>query len=80
MPHLNDFFFTCGFPQFLQPGSACYMLHAGLLLGLFDPEDGGDTFLKNVSVLSTDYMALYGTLDSHCCENFKSHIRISYSL
>jgi hypothetical protein len=35
-----------------KPG--CYLLHAGFLLGLFfDPEDGGDTFLRN------DYMALY---------------------
>jgi hypothetical protein len=30
----------------LLPGSACYLLHAGFLLGLFfDPEDGGDMFL-----------------------------------
>jgi hypothetical protein len=29
--------------------SACYLLHAGLLLGLFfDTEDGGDLFLRNV--------------------------------
>jgi hypothetical protein len=34
--------------------------HAGFLLGLlFDPEDGGDTFLRNVASLLTDYMALY---------------------
>jgi hypothetical protein len=26
--------------------SACYLIHAGFLLGLFfDPEDGGDMFL-----------------------------------
>jgi hypothetical protein len=32
--------------------------HAGFLLGLFDPEDGGDMFLRNVGRLSTDYTAL----------------------
>jgi hypothetical protein len=30
------------------------------LLGLFfDPEDGGDIFLRNVGEISTDYTALY---------------------
>jgi hypothetical protein len=29
------------------------------LLGLFDPEDGGDMFLQEVSWLSTNYMASY---------------------
>jgi hypothetical protein len=33
----------------LHVGSACYPLHAGFLLGIFfDPEDGGDMFLRNV--------------------------------
>jgi hypothetical protein len=37
-----------------------YALPASSFLGLFfDPEDGGDMFLRNVSLLSTDYMALY---------------------
>jgi hypothetical protein len=27
-------------------GEACF--HAGILLGLFDPEDGGDMFIGNV--------------------------------
>jgi hypothetical protein len=34
--------------------------YAGFLLSLyFDPEDGGDMFLRNVGCLSTDYTALY---------------------
>jgi hypothetical protein len=29
--------------------SVCYLLHAAFLFGLFfDPEDGGDIFLRNV--------------------------------
>jgi hypothetical protein len=42
------------------------MLDAGFFLGLFsDPEYGGDTFLRNVGWLSTDYMVLYPrSLDS----------------
>jgi hypothetical protein len=36
------------------------LFHTGLLLGLFfDPEDGGDIFLRNVVWLSTDYTTLY---------------------
>jgi hypothetical protein len=43
-----------------QPDSACYLLHAGSLLGLFfDPEDGGGVFFRNVGSFSTDYSALY---------------------
>jgi hypothetical protein len=33
--------------------------HAGILLGLFDPEDGSDKFLRNNGRFSTDYMMLY---------------------
>jgi hypothetical protein len=34
--------------------------HAGFLPGVFfDPEDGGNMFLRNVSCISTNYMALY---------------------
>jgi hypothetical protein len=41
-------------------GSACYLLHAGFMLGLiFDSEDGSDMFLQNVGQLSTHYTALY---------------------
>jgi hypothetical protein len=36
-----------------------YLLHASFLLGLFDPEDGGDIFLRNICLLSTDYTTLY---------------------
>jgi hypothetical protein len=32
---------------------------AGILLGLIDPEDGGDMFLGNVRWLSADYTVLY---------------------
>jgi hypothetical protein len=31
--------------------------HADILLSLFDPEDGGDIFLRYVGWLSTDYTA-----------------------
>jgi hypothetical protein len=32
--------------------------NVGILLSLFDPEDGDDIFLRNVGWLSTDYTAL----------------------
>jgi hypothetical protein len=41
-------------------GSACHLLLAGFLLELlFDPEDGGSTFLQNVSGHLPEYMALH---------------------
>jgi hypothetical protein len=40
--------------------AACYLLHAGFWLGLsFDPEVGGDMFLRNFGWHSTDYTVLY---------------------
>jgi hypothetical protein len=37
-----------------------HLLHAAFLLSLFfNPEDGDDTFLQNVSWLSMDYTVLY---------------------
>jgi hypothetical protein len=34
-------------------------IHSGFLLGFFfDPEDGGDIFLRKVYIFSTDYMTL----------------------
>jgi hypothetical protein len=40
--------------------SAHCLLHAGSLLGLlFNPEDGRDTFLRNVSLLSLGNKMLY---------------------
>jgi hypothetical protein len=36
------------------------MDYADFLLGLFyDPEDGGDMFLRNAGSLSTEYAGLY---------------------
>jgi hypothetical protein len=59
----------------LKVKSACYLLHAAFLLGLFfDPEDGDVMFLWNISWLSTCYMELYSrTLQNHHYENHKSY-------
>jgi hypothetical protein len=33
---------------YITPSSACYLLNAGVLSdSFFDPEDGGDMFLRN---------------------------------
>jgi hypothetical protein len=43
-----------------ETSSACYLCQVGFLLGLlFDPDDDGEIFLRNVGRLTTDYMALY---------------------
>jgi hypothetical protein len=40
--------------------SVVFLLHSGLLLGLlFNPQDGGDMFLRNVGLLSPGRTALY---------------------
>jgi hypothetical protein len=53
---------------------ACYMLHAGFLLGLFfDLEDRGDMFLRNVGCLS----GLHGVIsqDSELFESLPYRIK-----
>jgi hypothetical protein len=37
----------------------CYLLHVDLLGLLFDSEEGGDMFFQDLSLLATDYAALY---------------------
>jgi hypothetical protein len=47
-------------PKLLRHYGIATCFHAGFLLCLFfDPEDGGDMFLRNAGWLSTDYTALY---------------------
>jgi hypothetical protein len=41
-----------------NPSSACRLVNACFLFGLFNPEDGGDTFLRNVGGLIPKYMEL----------------------
>jgi hypothetical protein len=52
----------------IQPDTrlaACF--HAGVLLDLFEPEDGDDMVLRNFGWLSTGYTALYP------CEDLRSY-------
>jgi hypothetical protein len=49
----------------------------GILLGLLDPEDRGDMFLRIVRWLLTDYTRYIpedSILHNHRCENLKSYI------
>jgi hypothetical protein len=40
--------------------SACSLLHAGFLLDLpFNPEDGGDIFIRKVGELLSDYTTFH---------------------
>jgi hypothetical protein len=39
--------------------SACHLLARWFAELFFDPEDGGDTFLRNAGYNSTDYTASY---------------------
>jgi hypothetical protein len=41
-----------------KQNSATYNMQVSYLAS-FDPEDGGDMFLRNIGCLSTDYTALY---------------------
>jgi hypothetical protein len=48
------------FWDIIQGALLATCFHAGFLLSLFfDPEYGGDMFLRNVGLLSTHYTALY---------------------
>jgi hypothetical protein len=45
---------------YFHVSQACYLLHAGFLLGLLcGSEDGGDMLLRNIGWPSTDYTDLY---------------------
>jgi hypothetical protein len=55
------------------PRRATYF-HAGFLLGLFDPEDGGGMFLRNVVSLSMDYRTLYPR-KTVLFSNFEVHLK-----
>jgi hypothetical protein len=48
-------------PRTRRASSACYLLHATFLLGLFfDPEVGGDMFFRNVCYIPQDGLILLG--------------------
>jgi hypothetical protein len=43
----------------ITPCTACHLLTRWFAELFFDPEDGGDTFLRNVACNSMDYTASY---------------------
>jgi hypothetical protein len=69
--HLQDRRISKGRNRTKQTGCACYMLHYGFLPGLlFEPEDGGDMFVRNVTWL---YSGLRG-VKSQTIELFFSNV------
>jgi hypothetical protein len=48
--------------------SACYLLHADFMLGMFfDPEDGGDVFFRDVDIrITRHYVPEDITVHNHC--------------
>jgi hypothetical protein len=58
--------------------ATCYVLRAGFLLGLlFNPEEGGDMFLRKVGLLhrtTRRYVLEYRILHNHSCENLRTYM------
>jgi hypothetical protein len=56
----------------------CCLLLTGYLFGfLFDPENGGDRFLRNVREtysITRRYISEYNILHTHSCVNLKSNV------
>jgi hypothetical protein len=70
LKYLKYFQISCWFLarltfEYCKLSYVCYLLHAGFLLGLFDPEDGGDMFLH--------YIPENRMFHNHCCENLRSY-------
>jgi hypothetical protein len=57
----------------LQNGEQPVSNRLTLPLALFYPEDGGDTFFRNVGSYKTAqcHIPEDGILNTHCCENLK---------